>query len=72
VERNNGDAYGKAKPASSLRTGKKLVLFQLHKTEELIKLKKSNAAAVLTCIIGAFALFQFVSGVAAVESFTQM
>jgi len=35
-------------------------------------LKKLNAAAVLMCVIGAFGVFQFVWGVAATESFTQM
>ena len=35
-------------------------------------MKKLNAAAVLMCIIGAFGVFQFVWGVAATESFTQM
>jgi hypothetical protein len=38
----------------------------------VIKLKKLNAAAVLMCIIGAFGVFQFVWGIAATESFTQM
>ena len=35
-------------------------------------MKKLNAAAVLMCIIGAFGAFQFVWGIAATESFTQM
>jgi hypothetical protein len=35
-------------------------------------LKKLNAAAILMCIIGAFGLFQFIWGVAATDSFTQM
>jgi len=35
-------------------------------------LKKLNAAAVLMCLVGAFGVFQFVWGVAATESFTQM
>jgi hypothetical protein len=35
-------------------------------------LKRLNAAAVLMCIIGAFGAFQFVWGVVATESFTQM
>jgi hypothetical protein len=38
----------------------------------VIKLKKLNAAAVLMCIIGAFGVFQFVWGIAATESFTEM
>jgi hypothetical protein len=36
------------------------------------KLKKLNAAAVLMCIIGVFGVFQFVWGVAATDSFTEM
>jgi len=40
--------------------------------KEVLKLKKLNAAAVLMCIIGAFGVFQFVWGIAATESFTQM
>jgi hypothetical protein len=35
-------------------------------------LRKLNAAAVFMCIIGAFGAFQFVWGIAATESFTQM
>jgi hypothetical protein len=35
-------------------------------------LKKLSAAAILMCIIGAFGLFQFIWGVAATDSFTQM
>jgi len=35
-------------------------------------LKKLNVAAVLMCIIGAFGVFQFIWGIAATESFTQM
>ena len=35
-------------------------------------MKKLNVAAVLMCIIGAFGVFQFVWGIAATESFTQM
>ena len=35
-------------------------------------MKKLNAAAVLMCIIGAFGLFQFVWGIAATGSYTQM
>lgn len=35
-------------------------------------MKKLNVAAVLMCIIGAFGVFQFIWGIAATESFTQM
>lgn len=35
-------------------------------------MKKLNAAAVLMCFVGAFGAFQFVWGIAATESFTQM
>jgi len=35
-------------------------------------LKKLNAAAVLMCFVGAFGAFQFVWGIAATESFTEM
>jgi len=38
----------------------------------VIKLKKLNAAAILMCIIGAFGVFQFVWGIGATESFTEM
>ena len=38
----------------------------------MIRLKKLNAAAVFMCIIGAFGAFQFVWGIAATESHTQM
>jgi glucan phosphoethanolaminetransferase (alkaline phosphatase superfamily) len=38
----------------------------------VLKLKKLNAAAVLMCFVGAFGAFQFVWGIAATESFTEM
>jgi hypothetical protein len=38
----------------------------------VIKLKRLNAAAVLMCIIGVFGVFQFVWGIGATESFTEM
>jgi hypothetical protein len=38
----------------------------------VLKLKKLNVAAILMCITGAFGVFQFVWGIAATGSFTQM